>query len=823
MDSLSTPTLATPTLQPHTTAREHEMSSSPGQPAIVASSPPSQPVPLHLRRRSVVSSLALDNCLATRQPDLLSQHSVTSDPITANDMAKLTSEIGQYNYPTLPLTIPSTSLTPTPSSSSTPHTTTGNFLVGSSKIRPPFFSPVPLTPPSAAMQGAMSCSTPLSSSVGSPRFHSKIGATFTSTTATVATSPKFPQTLSHSYQPLDQVMSGGVGPVPSHFTPLPTPNTVPTMARATSNTSTWNSFVPIPQVSPDPWTPVTTAPMTYASAVAASPLSVLHPFVPNQLQSHHPPLGISSIPLASQASVFQNFDAFAPAQEFTPSFPMQLTTTTTNNAPPHPSPKAAATALMALSGASPVFSELATMPPATVGSTMTFQRLPDTPMMPRAASSPVIAMPPTLMSGTESDAGAMGKLAPTINLVASPSPVPSGSLIGTDTVQDLHSHLPAASIQTVIQNTKRSRRFSQPLPRATPYPAAIGESRSHAAAKKNRRSSALAVTASSVSAPVSRAHSPVLSNKDGVPLYSSAALSDVRTAPGSPSASSLTATPAFTATSPAPTAVSVSPGFSTLKVPPPSSAVTGTFVPHDPASSATSGDGPAASAGSKNAFRVLLPKSNPADAKTTTTDGPGVAKGSKKGGEEGVPRKRRKRRRLELPCPFEGCGRVFPRKYNLRSHMACHSDERPNVCEICRAAFARKHDLSRHMRTLHNKKRPFACATCDQRFSRADQLIRHMLAEHGASCGVGDLMKVGSGGAKKQAVCFAEDEQMQHPVIMDDGLDLKENVQSYSENGPPGGEVDASENFSDGEEGEEGDEAEEGEEEEGQEGDTEQK
>ncbi|KAI8846535.1 hypothetical protein BC829DRAFT_355396, partial [Chytridium lagenaria] len=76
-------------------------------------------------------------------------------------------------------------------------------------------------------------------------------------------------------------------------------------------------------------------------------------------------------------------------------------------------------------------------------------------------------------------------------------------------------------------------------------------------------------------------------------------------------------------------------------------------------------------------------------------------------------------------CPFEGCDRVFPRQYNLKSHIFCHTGERPHVCDHCHAAFARKHDLQRHLRTLHADDRPFRCGRCNQGFTRADQLARH--------------------------------------------------------------------------------------------------
>ncbi|KAJ3124312.1 hypothetical protein HK100_011287 [Physocladia obscura] len=55
-------------------------------------------------------------------------------------------------------------------------------------------------------------------------------------------------------------------------------------------------------------------------------------------------------------------------------------------------------------------------------------------------------------------------------------------------------------------------------------------------------------------------------------------------------------------------------------------------------------------------------------------------------------------------CPYEGCDKSFPRAYNLKSHMFCHSGERPHKCTKCHSAFARRHDLQRHIRTLHGDK-----------------------------------------------------------------------------------------------------------------------
>ncbi|KAJ3133937.1 Metallothionein expression activator [Physocladia obscura] len=80
-------------------------------------------------------------------------------------------------------------------------------------------------------------------------------------------------------------------------------------------------------------------------------------------------------------------------------------------------------------------------------------------------------------------------------------------------------------------------------------------------------------------------------------------------------------------------------------------------------------------------------------------------------------------------CPFVGCDKTFPRAYNLKSHTYCHSGERPHKCGTCGSSFARKHDLQRHVRTLHATDRPFRCTTCGQGFGQSEQLRRHEVQE----------------------------------------------------------------------------------------------
>lgn len=81
------------------------------------------------------------------------------------------------------------------------------------------------------------------------------------------------------------------------------------------------------------------------------------------------------------------------------------------------------------------------------------------------------------------------------------------------------------------------------------------------------------------------------------------------------------------------------------------------------------------------------------------------------------------------PCPHPGCTRMFTRLYNVRSHLICHSGDRPHPCVDCPASFRRKHDLQRHVRTSHSKSRPFQCTRCPRSFARRDHWRRHCAVE----------------------------------------------------------------------------------------------
>ncbi|KAG0265595.1 hypothetical protein BG011_004386 [Mortierella polycephala] len=79
------------------------------------------------------------------------------------------------------------------------------------------------------------------------------------------------------------------------------------------------------------------------------------------------------------------------------------------------------------------------------------------------------------------------------------------------------------------------------------------------------------------------------------------------------------------------------------------------------------------------------------------------------------------------------CDKSFTRATNLRSHRAIHQGLKPFVCTRtkddgvpCHWAFARRHDLERHVRSRHEKERTFRCKSCGIRCTRSDAIRRHL-------------------------------------------------------------------------------------------------
>ncbi|KAG5420489.1 SWI5 [Candida metapsilosis] len=74
-------------------------------------------------------------------------------------------------------------------------------------------------------------------------------------------------------------------------------------------------------------------------------------------------------------------------------------------------------------------------------------------------------------------------------------------------------------------------------------------------------------------------------------------------------------------------------------------------------------------------------------------------------------------------CTYKNCGKVFTRRYNVRSHVQTHLSDRPFGCQFCGKRFVRQHDLNRHLKG-HSESKMNKCA-CGKEFVREDAMKKH--------------------------------------------------------------------------------------------------
>ncbi|ORY39912.1 hypothetical protein BCR33DRAFT_719733 [Rhizoclosmatium globosum] len=80
-------------------------------------------------------------------------------------------------------------------------------------------------------------------------------------------------------------------------------------------------------------------------------------------------------------------------------------------------------------------------------------------------------------------------------------------------------------------------------------------------------------------------------------------------------------------------------------------------------------------------------------------------------------------------CQWPGCHKQFSSRWHLLSHSNTHSARRQFQCQLCPLNFARKHDLTRHTKSVHAVQAGvpvFTCSICGKGYGRMDSLRRHV-------------------------------------------------------------------------------------------------
>ena len=77
------------------------------------------------------------------------------------------------------------------------------------------------------------------------------------------------------------------------------------------------------------------------------------------------------------------------------------------------------------------------------------------------------------------------------------------------------------------------------------------------------------------------------------------------------------------------------------------------------------------------------------------------------------------------------CGEGFNSKFGLESHSYTHTDDRPEVCDLCGKCFKSSRSLKIHIKThqskdMENKPSRFTCPSCNKVFKGRGALYYHI-------------------------------------------------------------------------------------------------
>ena len=110
-------------------------------------------------------------------------------------------------------------------------------------------------------------------------------------------------------------------------------------------------------------------------------------------------------------------------------------------------------------------------------------------------------------------------------------------------------------------------------------------------------------------------------------------------------------------------------------------------------------------------------------------------------------------------CEVEGCGKIFPRRASLESHMNFHEGLKPHVCTKCGRGFANLYSCRRHESDCRDA-RTIACEKCGELFKTKGTLYEHKVTVHQKNktftCTCGKKFSWRSGLARHKSKCGKE-------------------------------------------------------------------
>lgn len=77
------------------------------------------------------------------------------------------------------------------------------------------------------------------------------------------------------------------------------------------------------------------------------------------------------------------------------------------------------------------------------------------------------------------------------------------------------------------------------------------------------------------------------------------------------------------------------------------------------------------------------------------------------------------------------CGKKFGSQFDLKEHMVVHTKEKAFICPVCTKPFARKNNLTQHIKYVHSEEKiKHECVDCDKQFKHVTSWRTHMKTVH---------------------------------------------------------------------------------------------